>query len=421
MKWNGLGRGVQALGVSLAVGLGMTACSRDYTVAYVYATAAGKGAAAAMGGSVNAYSVDYQSGALQQLADSPIPSGGVNPVGLVPAPNGESLYVLNQNSSNVVLFSIGTDGKIYGGQTTPVVQNAAKSVIGSFPTAAAIDPTGNFLYVTFTYQNGFTPAQPGPGGVAVYPIMHSNDPAVEGTLGAPLLNTAGGSSLPYTPVGNHPVGLVVSPKGGFVYVIDQENNGSGTPVGVILTFTAGSTGALTPVAGPTLGGFAVGTAPSAIAEDPTGRYLYITDQTTNQLYAFAVTNGGAPTAILGSPYVTGQYPLSVKIEPRGKFVYVANFTSSTVSVYAIDQHTGALSGAGGGVTVAAQPTCVTIEPALGVYLYTSNNTDNSISASQLNSNTGGLIQVQGTAFSAQALPTCVVSVANGAHATSIVQ
>jgi hypothetical protein len=41
MKGNGMGqqsktRFVKTLGASLAVGLGMTACSRDYTVDYLY-------------------------------------------------------------------------------------------------------------------------------------------------------------------------------------------------------------------------------------------------------------------------------------------------------------------------------------------------------------------------------------------------
>ena len=38
MKGNNMGRGLKALAVSMAVGLGMTACSRDYTVGYLYVT-----------------------------------------------------------------------------------------------------------------------------------------------------------------------------------------------------------------------------------------------------------------------------------------------------------------------------------------------------------------------------------------------
>ncbi len=418
MKWNRTnwfrrGRGIKALAVSLAVGCGMTACSRDYTAAYLYVTNA-----KAAPGLITAYAVDYQSGALEQLADSPIPSGGNNPVTLVAAPNGKYLYVLNHDapSSNVVEFAIGTDGKIYAGNTYPVV--TGNGLTGTLPTSAAIDSAGKFLYVTFTYQNGFTAAKPGPGGVAVFPIN------TDGTLGAAVTNTTVGTTsatpLPYFPVGNNPVGVMASVKNNYVYVIDQEKPATGAPFGVMLAFSENtSTGALTPIAGPVSGGFAAGTTPSAIAGDPTGIFIYVTDSTTNQLYAYSVV-GNTPVANISSPYVTGLFPTSVKVDPRGTFVYVTNFTSSTVSTYVINTATGALSGSGG-TSVATGPTCVTIEPALGIYLYTSNNTDNSVSAEQLNPHTGALTAVQGTQFSSQGLPTCAVAVANGAHASQIVE
>ena len=416
MKWNSTGRGIKALAVTLAVGLGITACSRDYTVGYLYVTAATR----TTSGLVVAYSIDFQSGALQQLADSPIASGGNNPVTLVAAPNSKFLYVLNHDapSSNIVEFAIGTDGKLYAQNTYPVVQGA-NGVTGSLPTSAAIDPSGKFLYVTFTFQNGFTTAKPGPGGVAIFPINADN------TLGTALVNTTVGTTpanpLPYIPVGNNPVGVTVNPKGGYVYVVDQEKPAGSAPFGVLLAFAANATtGALTPIAGPTAGGFQVGATPSAVVEDPTGLYIYVTDQTTNQVFAF-IANAGVPTPNISGAANTGLFPLGITIDPRGKFVYVANFGSSTISTYTINGNgslTGIASAAATGV--ATGPTCVTVDPAIGIYLYTSNNTDNSVSAAQLDPHNGSLKQVQGTQFTAQPLPTCAVAVANGAHATQLV-
>jgi 6-phosphogluconolactonase len=63
---------------------------------------------------------------------------------------------------------------------------------------------------------------------------------------------------------------------------------------------------------------------------------------------------------------------------------------------------------------------VTIDPALGIYLYTSNNIGNSMSALQLDPHTGSLVNVQNTPFPAQPLPTCAVAVANGAHAKQLI-
>jgi 6-phosphogluconolactonase len=421
MKGTIKSRGLKALAVSMALGLGMTACSRDYTVAYLYVTNA-----KATPGLITAYAIDYQSGALIQLSDSPIPSGGNNPVALVASPNSKYVYVLNQNTSSVVQFDIGTDGKLYPTNTYSVVQG--NGLTGTFPTAAAIDPTGKFLYITFLFQNGFTAVHPGPGGIATFPIN------TDGSLGTALTNTTIGATvtnpLPYIPVGDNPIGITIPATGGFVYVIDQENPLTSSAHGVLLSFTENATsGALTPITGSSFGGVAAGTTPSAITEDPSGHFLYVADSTNNQLNAFTVT-GGVPSPIprtsTTSPTIaTGLTPMGIAIDPRGKFLYVANFNSNTVGTYAIDPSSGALSGTGGGLPVVSSvgtgPTCVTIDPAIGIYLYTSNNTDSSVSAEQLDPHSGALKQVQGTQFSSQVQPTCAVAVANGAHATQIVE
>ena len=99
-------------------------------------------------------------------------------MGLVVAPNDLFLYTVNNFDSDVVEFAIGTDGKLYPQNTY--------NITGSLPTAAAIDAAGKFLYVTFTYQNNangselYTPANPGPGGITVFPINSDN------TLGTPV-------------------------------------------------------------------------------------------------------------------------------------------------------------------------------------------------------------------------------------------
>ena len=406
------GRTAKAVCATLALGLGMTACSRDYTVAYLYATSAGNA-------TVNAYSVDFQSGALQQLADSPISevTGGgtpnINPVSLVAAPNGLSVYVVNHDSSTIKPFSVGTDGKLFAGTDANVVNG--NGLIGSFPMAAAIDPLGKFLYVVFTFQNGFTQARPGPGGIAIFPLSAS------GAIGAPVIT----NGLPYVPVGFNPVGITVSPKPNaagsyYVYVIDQDFTSTGAPLGTMLAFTQNAaTSGLTPILGPLAnGGFSVGTTPAGIAAEPLGVYIYVTDQATNQVYAYQNQQGNL-TPLTSGVASTGQFPQGITVDPRGHFVYVANAGSSTVSIYNIASG-GGLTGTGQTSVAGTGPTCVTIEPALGIYLYTSNRIDNSIGAGQLDPHNGSLKQVQGTQFSAQSLPSCVVAVANGAHATQLV-
>jgi 6-phosphogluconolactonase len=412
MKWNKLGRGTLASILSLAL-VSVTACSRDYVLAFVYVTTAKPLTSGSPNGGVTAYAVDYQIGSLTPLADSPIQAGR-NPVTLVASPNGLNLYVVNHDDSSVGEYAIGTDGKIY-------LQNTY-NVTGSQATAIAIDAAGAFLYVTFTYQIGpngqqlYSPASPGPGGVTIFPIKS------DGSLGTPSTQN----------VGNNPVGVVVSrPKGGatFVYVLDQEVSPKATILGFAQNTT---TGALTPTPGTVITtdstgktvatGYGAGVTPSAIAEDPSARFVYITDEATNVLYGNVVNTNGSLVAMTNGPFATGIFPVGLTIDPRGQFLYVANFTSSTVGAYAIDQATGTPVGSVGSASTATDtaPTCVTVEPALGIYLYSSNNLANDVSAMQLDPHNGGLKQVQNTPFPSSALPTCAVAVANGSHPTQII-
>ncbi len=104
----------------------------------------------------------------------------------------------------MVEFAIGTDGKLYPQNTY--------NIAGSLPTAAAIDASGKFLFVTYTYQNNpngtelYTTANPGPGGISVFPIKADN------SLGTPFSFN----------VGRNPVGIATSTSGNYVYVIEQD-------------------------------------------------------------------------------------------------------------------------------------------------------------------------------------------------------
>jgi len=414
MKWNKLGRGTLASILSLAL-VSVTACSRDYVLAYVYVTTAKPLTTSSPAGGVSAYAVDYQIGSLTPLADSPIQAGR-NPITLVASPNGLNLYVVNHDDSSIGEYSIGTDGKIF-------LQNTY-NVTGSMATAIAIDAAGKFLYVTFTYQVGpngqqlYSPASPGPGGVTIFPIN------ADGSLGTP-------STLK---VGNNPVGIVVSrpPAGGtavFAYVLDQEVAPKATVLGFSQNLT---TGALTPIPGTVIStdatgktvatGYGAGTTPSAIAEDPSARFVYITDEATNQLYGNLVANNGSLVPMTNSPFATGIFPVGLTIDPRGKFLYVANFSSNTVGAYAIDIASGNPVGSVGSASTSVDtaPTCVTVEPALGIYAYSSNNLASTVSAMKLDPHNGGLSQVQNTPFPSSGLPTCAVAVANGSHPTQII-
>ena len=388
----------------LALALCATACSDDYTVSYLYVTTE----KTLPHGLIDAFQIDYQSGYLYPLADSPIDAGGRNTVGLVLAPNDLFLYTVNNFSSDVVEFAIGTDGKLYPQYTY--------NITGSYPTAAAIDAAGKFLYVTFTYQNNppspgypngtqqYTTADPGPGGITIFPINSDN------SLGTPTTVN----------IGRNPVGIATSAVGNYVYVIEADSTTSAN----LLGFSENpQTGALTPLPGTVINpnpgnvsstGFASGPNPAGILGDSTGTHLYVTDQTLNQVATYSIANG-VPTLVTTTPTDAG--PMGMAFDLTGKYLYVTAYTANALDGYTIGP---------GGVpvrsTVAASvqtgtgPTCVTIsgapsnaEPTHAVYLYTSNNLSNDVTAEQLNAQDGSLVQTPGEPFGGSPLPTCAVT------------
>ncbi len=383
--------------LSLAMALGVTACSNDYTVSYVYMATS----KALPHGLINGYQVDYQSGILRPLADSPVDAGGRDTVALVVAPNELFLYTVNNFDSDVTEFAIGTDGKLYPENTY--------NIAGSLPTAAAIDAAGKFLYVTYTYQNNpngsqlYSPANPGPGGVSIFPINSDN------TLGTPTT----------VPVGRNPIGITTSASGNFVYVIEQDSASSANLIG----FSESASGALTLLPGQTIvpanvpsTGFASGPNPAGIIEDATATHLYITDGTLSQVATYTVGTNGIP--VPAATAATDAGPMGMAFDLSHKYLYVAAYSANAVDGYTLGTNgLPVRSTVAASVQTGTGPTCVAVtgaptnaSPTHAEYLYTSNGLGNDLTGEQLNEQDGSLDQILGTPFSGSALPTCAVTV-----------
>lgn len=389
----------------------VVACDNDSTLGYVYATSASSSA-----GVVNTYNIDYQTGQLRELPDSPVPSGGRNPITLVADPvNHIFLYVLNHDDSTVVQIGIGTDGKLYPDTTF--------NMTGSFPTAAAITPDGKFLYVTYTYQscltgtveqngpnpncagseNGFTTASPGPGGITIFPINSDN------SLGTPI----------DLPIGKTPVGIVTSSDNNYVYVVSQDPLATSTVAGQtgnLFAFSRNtSTGALTALAGSpinktigdqTSNGYPSGKLPGGIIEDANAAHLYVTDFAGNMVYGYTIANG-VPTQT-GSA-TTDAGPEGMALTPNGQYLYTANFTGGSIGGYSLNAGVPTSLSAGQSTQAGTSTTCVTIEQQRGIYLYTSNSLGNNVTGEQITS-AGGLDPIIGSPYVASTLPTCIINV-----------
>jgi 6-phosphogluconolactonase (cycloisomerase 2 family) len=134
-----------------------------------------------------------------------------------------------------------------------------------------------------------------------------------------------------------------------------------------------------------------------VAVDPSGRFVYMADEFTPSLYAFAIDfTSGALVSVSGSPYTLAGKSQGVTVDPSGRFVYVANVTSNTVSAFAINSTTGALTPVSGSPFAAGNAADWPAVDPSGKFLYVSNFNDNTISEFTVNQTTGALSPIKGS-------------------------
>lgn len=424
MKFSNLGKRLLAAASCAGIALMISSCGASNTVDFLYVTSNKSNP-----GQINVYVVDSESGALRQIADSPYPSGGRNPVYEVAAPSGKFLYVANHDDNTVVMFAIGTDGKLYPLQTV--------TTPGTEPVALALNPSGSELYVLDYYapaapgQPSYTDLNPGPGAVIAYPI----DPAT-GLLGSPL--TQGAAN--YQPVQCFPTNLTATADGNYVYVTNT--NAVVVTTSPPVTGTVPTLPATCPAYG-TVSGFAVastssgtsqtvtgltavagspfstgaGSQPTGIIADPSSGSIYVTDSALNQLYTYGIGSGGALT--LTASVGTGTMPMGGTIvdNSAGKFLYISNYTDGSLGVYSLASAIPSLvatSNAGG-----SGPLCVVADPNLNRFLYIADYIGGSVGGVHLGSSNGSLVTNQGSPYTSSGQPTCVAAIPHAGNRSGL--
>jgi 6-phosphogluconolactonase len=74
---------------------------------------------------------------------------------------------------------------------------------------------------------------------------------------------------------------------------------------------------------------------------PNGKFLYMTERTSNSLATFGVDGASGKLIFLGSTPTENQ-PRGFAIDPKGRFLVVSGEKSDTISAYAIDDASGAV-------------------------------------------------------------------------------
>ena len=405
MIFRTLGRPLLMLAGAAGLTLGLTSCSADHTVAYIYVL--GANSASEPTGEISIFGEDNNAGNLTTINNVPtVTSGGQNPLRAVVASGNRFMYVLNAGtpsstdtsqpltytSANIQLFSIGGYGQLS--------QQLSYNSQGLGSTRLAIDGSGAHLFVLDTYANvsvtagGVAPtAVPGinnnngtysaPAG---YPCQDLNNSAVFHPTGSITVFSIDGSTgrlqlqlnqrqqnLTYFPVGCFPVDFRLSAS--FLYTMDAGSPSNNDVQSLYTYAVASGTGQLTPAQttitpvnpNPTPGT----PAPNITALTGDGnpslgygatKYLYALDKSSSQIYAFSIAASGAPTAVIDSPYTdlsgannqnapsqTGG-PTQTVTDSTGKYLYVtdggptnANNVASDIGGYVLNPTTGDLN------------------------------------------------------------------------------
>src|SRR5262249_46032832 len=101
-----------------------------------------------------------------------------------------------------------------------------------------------------------------------------------------------------------------------------------------------ASGALTAsTAAPALTGFS----PIRLAMSPSGKLLYVANQSSASISGFAVETSGGLTAVPNSPIHVGQGPNWIAFDPSGKFLYVASLLDGDFSGFTVDGTSGVLT------------------------------------------------------------------------------
>jgi 6-phosphogluconolactonase (cycloisomerase 2 family) len=422
MKLSRIGRISMAFVVSVAMGLGMTACGGG-TIGYMWVLGT-------QYNQIAGFKIDDFTGNLTQVVGSPFTSGGADPVSLVVSSGGRFVYVVNKGSSTASSTGLpcGTSGSIsefsVGNQGVLTFQQCFQSQ-GSLPVWAAKDSTGSYLYVLDQQAPALSNAKPTDplpayGDITVFAIA-ADTGRLSLIVNQQVKDPGNQQQLTYFPVGNNPTMMTVA-GAGCVFTLNAgtSQNLDPTTLPTVTPYSVGSSGQLTQTTNSAIALNA--TRPTSIVTG--GTTIYITDagaqNTPGQILPFTVSsttacslntvNGGA---VANLP--TTASPAYSLTDSTGAYFYVINQSStnttnanSTISAFNIQANNKLqqISDTTNPYPVGGGPVCIVEDPS-NQYLYTSNG-DGTVTGKLLDRTTGKLSSLpRGSTFTAVGQATCL--------------
>jgi 6-phosphogluconolactonase (cycloisomerase 2 family) len=263
---------------------------------------------------ISRFKIDPTTGSLTEALPRTLLTTSSGAVGLSPGvmtmdSGGNFLFVGNQVTNDVWVFSIGASGAL---------TFVSSAQLAAPPSGLTLSASGDFLYVpvqTFS---------------AIY-VFSVNSGALT-QVGAPLVVNGGVAEVG------------IDPQSHFLYVPNPAAN----TVTVLLIQPDGSL-AQRP------GAFATANNPVAAQTDPTGAFLYVANANSANLSQFQVDSSTGALTPLSTPTAgTGTGPQSFVLDPTAKFLFVINQGGHSVSEFTFDSK-GTLTTTGNTVQVSIVP------------------------------------------------------------------
>jgi uncharacterized repeat protein (TIGR01451 family) len=253
---------------------------------------------------ISVFSINPATGALTTAAGSPFAVPGSGDISIDCTPDGQ--FLLAASSNNIAVFSRGADGSL-----TPVL-GSPFAAGGLGPDGMRVTPDGRFVVVALLLSQTVGVFSIGAGG-ALTPVP-----------GSPF------------PLAALPAGVAINCDSSIVYT------GAAQAVDTrVDALSIGTGGALTPIAGSPF--TAAGDNSNVVLLNPDGRFLFVSNLISNQITVFGVNADGSLTEIAGSPFSGGglSEPQQMVTNSAGTCLFVNNIFG-TVSVFSIAAN-GALS------------------------------------------------------------------------------
>jgi 6-phosphogluconolactonase (cycloisomerase 2 family) len=230
---------------------------------------------------------------------------------------GRFVFVANQASNSIGVFSIGASGSL-----TPV---AGSPFTASSPYGLSVNSAGNVLYAT-----NFPDSQTADlNTVSAFAISGSG--SLSPIPGSPFPDANSSSGFASG------IGILADPSGKFVFVGDHMAES-------VVPFSVSASGALAPVStlptpAPSCGSSCHNN-PLRLAVDPADKFLFSTNVQAGTVSTFSISAGNISSLAQAT---TGAHPFGVAADPSGKFVYVVNKSDASISGFQLDSATGALA------------------------------------------------------------------------------